>query len=155
MGSQSIMTRIAIVDDDKALRQAMAQILQDEGYEILEAADGVQGLKLIKESIARPDLVFLDLKMPKTQGMTVLKQLGKLLLEIPVIVMTAYSTSRTTIEAMQLGAYDYIAKPFDLDTLVELTEKALAHHQAPVYQVGAANLQGINQTDELLVGHLA
>ena len=133
-----------------ALRQAMAQILQEEGYEILVAADGSQGLKLINETSEPPDLVFLDLKMPKTQGMTVLKNLGKKLLELPVIVMTAYGTSRTTIEAMQLGAYDYLMKPFDLDTLVSLSEKALAHYQAPAYQVGAANNQALTQTDELL-----
>ena len=125
------MAKILIVDDDKALRQAMAQILQEEGYEILVAADGSQGLKLINETSEPPNLVFLDLKMPKTQGMTVLKNLGKKLLELPVIVMTAYGTSRTTIEAMQLGAYDYLMKPFDLDTLVSLSEKALAHYQAP------------------------
>ena len=144
------MAKILIVDDEKALRQAMAQILQDEGYEILVAADGSQGLKLINETSEPPNLVFLDLKMPKTQGMTVLKNLGKKLLELPVIVMTAYGTSRTTIEAMQLGAYDYLMKPFDLDTLVSLSEKALAHYQAPAYQVGAANNQALTQTDELL-----
>ena len=146
------MAKILIVDDEKALRQAMAQILRDEGYEILEAGDGSQGLKLIKPTTAssRPDLVFLDLKMPKTQGMTVLKNLGKTLFELPVIVMTAYGTSRTTIEAMQLGAYDYLTKPFNLETLVNLTEKALAHHQAPVYHVGAATPQAVGQTDELL-----
>lgn len=94
----------------------MAQILRDEGYSILEAGDGSQGLKLIKEAATpsdRPDLVFLDMKMPKTQGMTVLKNLGKTLFELPVIVMTAYGTSSTTIQAMQLGAYDYLMKPFD------------------------------------------
>lgn len=60
------MAKILIIDDEKALRQAMAQILQDEGYEIIEAGDGSQGLKLIKEATELPDLVFLDLKMPKT-----------------------------------------------------------------------------------------
>lgn len=147
------MAKILIIDDDKALRQAIARILREEGYEVMEAGDGSQGLKLIKEAATpadHPALVFLDLKMPKTQGMTVLKNLGKMLFELPVIVMTAYGTSRTTIEAMQLGAYDYLTKPFDLDTLVNLTEKALAHHQAPVYQVGAATLQAVGQTDELL-----
>ncbi len=110
------MAKILITDDEKSLRQAMAQILREEGHEVVEAADGEQGLKLILEDpIARPDLVFLDLKMPKTQGITVLKQLDQKLFEFPVIVMTAYGTSRTAIEAMQLGAYDYLTKPFDLD----------------------------------------
>lgn len=147
------MAKILIIDDEKALRQAMAQILRDEGYSILEAGDGSQGFKLIKEAATptdHPDLVFLDLKMPKTQGMKVLKNLGKTLFELPVIVMTAYGTSSTTIQAMQLGAYDYLMKPFDLETLVDLTEKALAHHQAPVYHVGAGTPQAVGQTDELL-----
>ena len=62
------MAKILIIDDEKALRQAMMQILQDEGYEVIEAGDGEQGLKLIqKDEAERPDLVFLDLKMPKTR----------------------------------------------------------------------------------------
>lgn len=143
------MAKILIIDDEKALRQAIAQILQDEGYEILEAADGEQGLKMLALS-ARPDLVFLDLKMPKTQGMTVLKHLDQKLFEFPVIVMTAYGTSRTVIEAMQLGAYDYLTKPFDLEDLVSLTQRALAHHQESVYQVAQSDLQTVGQSEELL-----
>ncbi|QKQ73156.1 sigma-54 dependent transcriptional regulator [Nostoc sp. TCL240-02] len=142
------MAKILIIDDEKALRQAIAQILQDEGYEILEAADGEQGLKLLASD--RPDLVFLDLKMPKTQGMTVLKQLDQKLFEFPVIVMTAYGTSRTAIEAMQLGAYDYLTKPFDLDELVSLTQRALAHHQVDIDQVGQSDLQSVGHPEELL-----
>ncbi|MEH2200719.1 sigma-54-dependent transcriptional regulator [Nostoc sp.] len=135
------MAKILIIDDEKALRQAIAQILHSEGHEVLEAADGEQGLKLLQNSATHLDLVFLDLKMPKTQGMTVLKQLEQKRFELPVIVMTAYGTSRTAIEAMQLGAYDYLTKPFDLDELVNLTTKALAHHQEPLYQVGESTLQ--------------
>ena len=145
------MAKILIIDDEKALRQAMMQILKDEGYEVIEAGDGEQGLKLIQKNGAdRPDLVFLDLKMPKTQGITVLKNLGKTLFELPVIVMTAYGTSRTAIEAMQLGAYDYLTKPFDLDDLISLAHKAIAHHQASVYQVGEASPARLGQQEELL-----
>ena len=145
------MAKILITDDEKSLRQAMAQILREEGHDVLEAADGEQGLKLILEDpTARPDLVFLDLRMPKTQGIAVLKQLDQKLFEFPVIVMTAYGTSRTAIEAMQLGAYDYLTKPFDLDELVTLTQKALAHHQAPVYQVGQSTLKAAQHSEELL-----
>lgn len=145
------MAKILIIDDEKPLRQAMAQILQDEGHTIVEAKDGSAGLKIIKDGITlgdRADLVFLDLKMPRTQGMTVLKNLGKILFELPVIVMTAYGTSRTAIEAMQLGAYDYLTKPFDLDTLVHLTEKALSHHQISVCHVSA----DINQNADEMLG---
>lgn len=140
------MAKILIVDDEKAMRQAMTRILQAEGYEVIEAGDGERGLKLIQED--EPELVFLDLKMPKTQGISVLKSLGKTLFELPVIVMTAYGTSRTAIEAMQLGAYDYITKPFDLATLVSLTEKALTHHQVPAI-VTETNIKTCGQ-DELL-----
>lgn len=145
------MAKILIIDDEKALRQAMMQILKDEGYEVIEAGDGEQGLKLIqKDGADRPKLVFLDLKMPKTQGITVLKNLGKTLFELPVIVMTAYGTSRTAIEAMQLGAYDYLTKPFDLEALVKLTHKAIAHHQVSVYQVGEASPARLGPQEELL-----
>ncbi|MFN6477530.1 sigma-54 dependent transcriptional regulator [Nostoc sp. DedQUE07] len=146
------MAKILIIDDEKALRQAMAQILKDEGHDVVEAGDGEQGLKMIQQDItSRPDLVFLDLKMPKTQGNAVLKALGsKTLFEVPVIVMTAYGTSRTAIEAMQLGAYDYLTKPFDLEDLVNLAQKALAHSQASTEQIGEANIQNLGQPEELL-----
>lgn len=146
------MAKILIIDDEKALRQAMAQILKDEGHDVVEAGDGEQGLKMIQQDItSRPDLVFLDLKMPKTQGSAVLKALGsKTLFELPVIVMTAYGTSRTAIEAMQLGAYDYLTKPFDLEDLVNLAQKALAHSQASAEQIGEANIQNLGQPEELL-----
>jgi len=145
------MAKILIIDDEKALRQVMAQILKEEGHSVMEAADGDQGLKMILEDpAARPELVFLDLKMPKTQGITVLKTLGKKLFELPVIVMTAYGTSRTAIEAMQLGAYDYLTKPFGLEALVNLAQKAIAHHQVSVYQVGEATPARLEQQEELL-----
>ncbi|MGV0106205.1 sigma-54-dependent transcriptional regulator [Nostoc sp. DSM 114167] len=146
------MAKILIIDDEKALRQAMAQILKDEGHDVIEAGDGEQGLKIIQQNTtSRPDLVFLDLKMPKTQGNAVLKTLGsKTLFELPVIVMTAYGTSRTAIEAMQLGAYDYLTKPFDLEDLVNLAQKALAHSQAAAEQIGEANIQNLGQPEELL-----
>jgi DNA-binding NtrC family response regulator len=145
------MAKILIIDDEKALRQAMVQILQDEGHSVIEAGDGDQGLKIIlQDAPARPELVFLDLKMPKTQGMTVLKNLGKTLFELPVIVMTAYGTSRTAIEAMQLGAYDYLTKPFDLEDMVNITQKALAHQQALGYRLGEAVPQVIGQQEEIL-----
>ncbi|MFN6538583.1 MAG: sigma-54-dependent transcriptional regulator [Nostoc sp. EkiNYC01] len=145
------MAKILIIDDEKALRQAMAQILKDEGHDVIEAGDGEQGLKIIQQDASRPDLVFLDLKMPKTQGNAVLKALGsKTLFELPVIVMTAYGTSRTAIEAMQLGAYDYLTKPFDLEDLVNLAQKALAHSQASAEQIGEANIQNLGQPEELL-----
>ncbi|MDZ8030477.1 sigma-54 dependent transcriptional regulator [Nostoc sp. DedSLP04] len=146
------MAKILIIDDEKALRQAMAQILKDEGHDVVEAGDGEQGLKMIQQDItSRPDLVFLDLKMPKIQGNAVLKALGsKTLFEVPVIVMTAYGTSRTAIEAMQLGAYDYLTKPFDLEDLVNLAQKALAHSQASAEQIGEANIQNLGQPEELL-----
>ena len=143
------MSKILIIDDEKALRQAMAQILKDVGHTVVEAGDGQQGLTIIQQDAAsRPELVFLDLKMPKTQGSAVLKALGKTLFEVPVIVMTAYGTSRTAIEAMQLGAYDYLTKPFDMDDLVNLTQKALAHSHALAYQFGEANPEG--HPEELL-----
>lgn len=144
------MAKILIIDDEKALRQAIAQILKDEGHFVIEAADGSEGLNIIQQNPAeRPDLVFLDLKMPKTQGNAVLKALGKTLLELPVIVMTAYGTSRTAIEAMQLGAYDYLTKPFNMDDLVIVVQKALAHSHALTYKFDEANPQ-LAQPEELL-----
>ncbi len=146
-------TTILIADDDAVIRGNLALLLRSDGYQILEAADGVRAA----EALADPSvsLALLDLKMPGRSGMDVLREHHDHLEETPVIVITALGGSGAAIEAMKLGAFDYITKPFDLDEVLitvrrALTQKALI---AQVQALAAAEYRSTDQTeDEELIG---
>src|SRR5579859_4560877 len=120
-------SKILIVDDEANLRKTLAEILRARGYEILEADDGTTAVELLRK--ARPDLIFSDWKMPKMGGEELLQHLHNhpQLATVPVIVITAYGSSHSAIEAVRLGAYDFVTKPFDLDEIVVTAERALDH----------------------------
>jgi two-component system, NtrC family, response regulator len=117
------MSRILIIDDDTSLRRVLEYTLQEEGYEVLTAADGEQGLLLFDEKT--PDLVITDLKMPGITGFQVLESIKARSPRIPVMVLTAFGAVDTAVEAMKLGAYDYVTKPFNRDELRLDVRKAL------------------------------
>src|SRR6266540_3848753 len=102
--------KILIIDDDTSLRRVLEYNLQEEGYEVLTAADGEQGLRLFDEQGA--ELVITDVKMPGISGFTVLSSIKERSPETLVIVITAFGAIETAVEAMKQGAYDYITKPF-------------------------------------------
>jgi len=115
--------RILIADDEDSLRWVLEKGLRQAGYDITAVTDGTAALKAFE---AEPfDLVFLDVRMPGVDGLTALARLREIRADACVIVMTAHGTMDTAIQAMQRGAYDYLAKPFDLDEVLLLTERAL------------------------------
>src|SRR4051794_36199642 len=107
------MRRILIAEDEEAIRALLKEFLSDEGYEVLEASSGLQVQAALAEG--RADLVLMDVRMPGKTGLDVLREAQGAREGLPIIVMTAYGTANLAIEAIQLGAYDYIPKPFDLD----------------------------------------
>jgi two-component system nitrogen regulation response regulator GlnG len=116
--------RILIADDEDGLRWVLEKGLRGAGYEVTAVKDGETALRAFE---AEPfDLVFLDVRMPGTDGLTVLDRLRRDRSDAFVVVMTAHGTMDTAIQAMQRGAYDYLAKPFDIDELLLLAERALA-----------------------------
>jgi two-component system NtrC family response regulator len=115
--------KILLVDDDQSLRKILAFNLEQEGYSIIEASDGEQALKLCNEH--DPDLVITDIKMPGMDGVELLKEIKRRDIEKLVIVITAFGTVDSAIEAMKLGAYDYITKPFNRDEMKLVVKKAL------------------------------
>ena len=119
--------KILIADDEVNLRRTLAEILCAQGYTILEAADGSEALDILHKST--PDLVFTDWKMPTVGGEEVLRYMREepRLASIPAIVITAFGSSHTTIEALRLGAYDFVTKPFDLDEISLTAKRALEH----------------------------
>lgn len=117
------MNKILIIDDDTSLRRVLEYNLQEAGYLALTAADGEAGLTLFDEQ--QPDLVITDLKMPVMSGFQVLAAVKERAPQTPVIVITAFGAVDTAVEAMKLGAYDYITKPFNRDELRLVLKKAL------------------------------
>ena len=119
---------ILVVDDEALVRWSLRERLNADGYDILEAGLASEALERLS-AIDSIDLVLLDYKLPDGDGLTVLRRIKETSPEIQVILMTAFSSVETAVEAMKLGAYHYVNKPFNLDEVVMLVEKALETSQ--------------------------
>jgi nitrogen regulation protein NR(I) len=111
------------VDDDAQLAQSFEKLLAGEGYEVRTAATGEEGVILVRARV--PDLVVMDVRMPGISGLEALRQMRALDPKLPVIIMTAFGTTETAIEAIKMGAFDYMLKPFEIPDVLHLIEKAL------------------------------
>jgi two-component system, NtrC family, response regulator AtoC len=151
------MPRILVADDDAAIRGVLRDFLQDEGYDVLEAENGPEVLGALNgNKDAQPQLVMMDVRMPELSGLDVLRDARKSPGDqLPVIIMTAFGTSNIAIEAMQLGAYDYITKPFDLDEVL-LTVQRFFEREALNDQVIALSTRlGERDPNEVMIGNSA
>ena len=117
------MARILIVDDESGIRSVLSRVLRKE-HETLEASDGLEALRLVEEFL--PDVTICDLKMPEMDGLEVLRRLRESERDTVVVVLTAHGSIETAVEAMKLGAFDYLRKPFDIDEVKVVVEKALS-----------------------------
>ncbi len=117
------MASILIIDDEKAIRKTLSEILSYEGYKIDEAADGEEGLK--KFSSATYDVVLCDIKMPKMDGIEFLEKARLVNPDVPIIVISGHGNIETAVEAVKKGAFDYISKPPDLNRLLITLRNAL------------------------------
>jgi len=117
------MARILVVDDDETICSAFEQFLAEEGHTPAIASTGEDAIQ--QAAAEPPDLVIMDLRMPGMDGLLALEKLRELYPSLYVVLMTAFGTSQTSIEAMRLGAYDYLEKPLDLDVVKAVIEKAL------------------------------
>jgi two-component system, NtrC family, response regulator AtoC len=113
---------ILVVDDEQLIRWSLAERLKSEGYEALEAGTGATALEKLAEGV---DLVLLDYRLPDTDGVTILRKIKEFDQDILVILLTAYASVDTAVEAMKLGAYHFANKPFNLDEIVTTVERAL------------------------------
>ena len=116
--------KILVVDDEPMICKSCKEILEGEGYDVDLANSGQEGVKKALEKIF--DLVIVDMKMPDLSGMSLLKRIKGEKLKTPVIMITAYSTLETAIEAMKLGAADYIPKPFTPDELSGVVKSVIS-----------------------------
>jgi two-component system, NtrC family, response regulator AtoC len=113
---------ILVVDDEPLIRWSLSERLKAEGYELLEADTGHAAIEKLPEGV---DLVLLDYRLPDTDGVSILRKIKEFDQDILVILLTAYATIETAVEAMKLGAYHFANKPFNLDDVAALVERAL------------------------------
>jgi two-component system response regulator PilR (NtrC family) len=117
------MSKILVIDDEQSMRDFLSIMLKKEGHDVVAAENGSDALKAVQTEIF--DLVISDVKMPGLDGIDVLKTVKEVSSETVVIMITAYATAETAVEAMKLGAYDYITKPFKVDEIKLIIQKAL------------------------------
>lgn len=120
-----LKNKILIADDEANMIWALKRALGKEGYEIVSAENGEEALEMFSKQ--EPDLVILDIKMPKIDGMEVLRNIREVNPKIPVVMITAHGSTKLAVEAMKLGALDYISKPFDIEELRVIIRKALEY----------------------------
>ena len=122
-----VSKRVLIVDDEESFRHMLSVILIKEGYEVETSSNGEDGLQKAAASVF--DQILCDIRMPRMDGLTFLREIKKTGMEATIIVMSAYGTVDIAIEAMKLGAYDYISKPFKPDEIVLILRKAEEREQ--------------------------
>ena len=115
--------RILVVDDEEGVRWALSKALERAGHRVVLAADGPGGERAAADPAV--ELVLLDIRLPGKDGLAILREIRSRRPDLPVIMMTAYGTLQVAVEAMKQGAYDYIGKPFDMDEVLLVVEKAL------------------------------
>jgi nitrogen regulation protein NR(I) len=160
------MDKLLLIDDEADVQYSFRRIFDSPDIELSTAASGEEGLKLIPR--LKPDLVIMDIRMGGMNGLETLRRLRKLDAKLPVIMMTAYGTTQTAIEAMKLGAFDYLLKPFDVPKLKQIVSGALkaAHDMRQVvsyqplldsedYELGIVGRSDGMQTVFKTIGQLA
>ncbi len=142
--------KVLIVDDDEAIRYSISRMLEEEGYETLNAASGKEAIEATLRSA--PDAILMDIRMEHSSGLEALRDIKQMDEKLPIILMTAFGTTQTAIEAMKRGAFDYILKPFESHELKELIRKAI-HARISMHQKVAFKPDSIiNLEQDLIVG---
>src|SRR5678809_704972 len=149
-------TKILVADDEQNLRRVLVAMLRREGHDVVQAATGLEAI----ERIGEVDVVITDLRMPGADGMEVLRTAARTHPQVPVIMITAYGSVGQAVEAIKAGAFDYIEKPFEQDSIRTIVDKAIgqaaANRMAPrsaLYSAGDGEDKGkyglVGQSPEL------
>lgn len=117
------MSKVLIIDDERSIRNTLKEILEYEKFKVDDAEDGIAGLEKIKNNAY--DLVFCDIKMPKMDGLEVLGKIQEVKPDLPVVMISGHGNIETAVEAIKLGAFDFIEKPIDLNRLLVTSRNAL------------------------------
>jgi DNA-binding NtrC family response regulator len=136
-------TRILLVDDETEFTDSMSQLLRNRGYQVTAVNSGENAIKALKQG--RYDVMVLDLKMPGMDGMTTLREAKKLDLFTETLILTGHATVDTALEAIKLGAYDYLTKPCEIGDLVIKIQGARKKKDATETQEIAKKIDGVVQ----------
>ncbi|TET11739.1 sigma-54-dependent Fis family transcriptional regulator [Candidatus Aerophobetes bacterium] len=117
------LAKILVVDDEPSMREMLSDLLKSEGYGVLAVANGEKAVARVRDK--KPEVVLLDMKMSGMDGIETLTQIRQINKNVSIIIITAYGTMKNVVEAMKLGIYDYVTKPFDIEKLKRLVEGAL------------------------------
>ncbi|HEV8229046.1 MAG TPA: sigma-54 dependent transcriptional regulator [Candidatus Limnocylindria bacterium] len=140
---------ILVADDDASIRSLLKQLLQDEGYAVLEAATGTEVVSQVSET--SPDLVIMDVRMPELDGIEALPKVKSSSPKTSVLIMTAFGSSNAAIKAMELGAFDYITKPFELDKISHTVKRAFDYQDlAQEVEVLRDEISSLVQTERIV-----
>src|SRR5688572_25210754 len=143
-----MMARILVAVDQEMMRDPLCATLAREGHDVVAATDGAVAVSKLQES--RFDLLITDLKMPKVTGIELLQEAKKLRPDMPVVLMTAFATVQTAVEAMKLGAYDYIQKPFDGEEIKHLVDRTLEHNRLKLENQALRTMTELNAARPLV-----
>ncbi len=141
--------RVLVADDDASIRSLLVTLLSEEGYEVAEAKSGGEVMRAMTS--AEPHLLVLDLQMPDMHGIEILRRLRDSEEKVPVLILTAYGTASSAIEAIKLGAHDYITKPFEIDD-VALRVRRVFEYQALASEVRKLRDRGVRDLSERMIG---
>jgi two-component system response regulator AtoC len=140
---------ILIADDDASIRSLLKQLLSDEGYSVVEATTGTEVVDKVKET--NPDLVIMDVRMPELDGIEALSKLKVSSPKTSVLIMTAFGSSNNAIRAMELGAFDYITKPFELDKISHTVKRVIEYRDlTSEVQVLRDEISSLVQTERIV-----
>jgi two-component system, NtrC family, response regulator AtoC len=140
---------ILVADDDASIRSLLKQLLTDEGYSITEAATGTEVVTQVGQS--SPDLVIMDVRMPELDGIEALPKVKSASPKTSVLIMTAFGSSNAAIKAMELGAFDYITKPFELDKISHTVKRAFDYQDlAQEVEVLRDEISSLVQTERIV-----
>lgn len=144
------MPKVLVVDDEESVRQMLKDVLEADGHKVILAQDGRSALSKI--DTADPDAVLLDIRMPEIDGMAVLDIVRGKGNNVPIILMTAFGTTDMAIQAMQMGAYDYVIKPFNIDELLLTVKKAVAMQDLVAEVTALREELAHTQNESMLIG---
>lgn len=142
---------ILIVDDEQDVHYSFGRFLGSLNCTLLKATSGEAALEMLQQQT--PDLIIMDIKMGGMDGLTTLKEINQVRRHIPVIMMTAYSTTTSAIEATRLGAFDYILKPFDPPQMLEVIQQALSTSRMMQKSVVWGTDEGLSASEDVLIGN--
>jgi DNA-binding NtrC family response regulator len=150
MENKELQSTILIVDDEEGVHYSFKRFLAPLKCEILKAMSGEEALEVLKNHT--PDLIIMDIKMDGMDGLTALKEITSKTKQLPVIMMTAYSTTSSAIEATRLGAYDYVMKPFDPPKMMEVIQQALSTGRMMQKSVVWGTDEGLSDSEDVMIG---